>query len=130
MKATALVIVAIHFVVVVLHSIAHQKLPVEATPAQLAFILPVIVLAPLVAAMVLVKFERAGMVLLTAAMLGSLVFGVCYHFIADTIDHVTHVAHREPLLWAQMFVVTSYLLAVSEAAGVAVGLFWMKSRSS
>ena len=125
MKLTAVAIVAIHFVVVVLHSIAHNKLPVEATPAQLAFILPVIVVAPLVSAIMLVKFEKAGMVLLTASMLGSLVFGVYYHFIADTIDHVGHVMHREPLFWSQMFLITSYLLAITEAAAVAVGMMWI-----
>ena len=125
MKLTAVAIVAIHFVVVVLHSIAHNKLPVEATPAQLAFILPVIVVAPLVSAIILVKFEKAGMVLLTASMLASLVFGVYYHFMADTIDHVAHVAHREPLFWSQMFLLTSYLLAICEAACVAVGFVWL-----
>lgn len=122
MKVTALTIVAIHFVVVVLHSIAHQLLPVQATPAQLAFILPVIVVAPVVAAVMLTKFEKAGMVLLTASMLSSFLFGIYYHFVADTIDHVAHVAHREPLFWSQMFLITSYLLAISEAAGAAVGL--------
>ena len=122
MKITALTVVAIHFVVVVLHSMAHNVLPVEATPAQLAFILPVIIVAPLVAGVILIKFEKAGMILLTATMLGSLIFGIYYHFIADTIDHVAHVAHREPLFWSQMFVVTSYVLAITEAAGAAVGL--------
>jgi len=122
MKVTALTIVAIHFVVVVLHSIAHQLLPVQATPAQLAFILPVIVVAPVVAAVMLTKFQKAGMVLLTASMLGSFLFGIYYHFVADTIDHVAHVAHREPLFWSQMFLITSYLLAISEAAGAGVGL--------
>ena len=128
MKATALAVVAIHFVVVVLHAIAHNVLPVNATPAQLAFIVPVIVVAPLVAAAMLVKFEKAGMVLLTASMLGSFVFGVYYHFIADTIDHVAHVAHREPLFWSQMFQLTAYLLAISEAAGVAVGLLSLATK--
>lgn len=122
MKITALVVVAAHVVVVVLHSIAHNVLPVEATPAQLAFIVPVILVAPVMAAIMLAKFEKAGMVLLTASMLGSLVFGIYYHFIADTIDNVAHVAHREPLFWSQMFQLTSYLLALIEAAGVVVGL--------
>jgi hypothetical protein len=125
MKVTALTVVAIHFVVVVLHSMAHQVLPVQATPAQLAFIVPVIVVAPVVPAIMLVKFEKAGMVLLTASMLGSFLFGIYYHFIADTIDHVAHVAHREPFFWSQMFLITSYLLAITEAAGAAVGLIWL-----
>ena len=125
MKLTALIVVAIHAIVVVLHSIAHESLPVKATPAQLAFIIPVIVVAPVVAALMLVKLEKAGMVLLTVSMLGSLVFGLYYHFVADTIDHVVHVAHREPLFWSQMFQITAYLLAISEAAGAAVGLIWL-----
>lgn len=122
LKLAALAVVAFHFVVVVLHSIAHEMLPVKATPMQLAFIVPVIVVAPVIAGIMLRKFERFGMILLTASMLGSFVFGVYYHFIADTIDHVAHVAHREPILWSQMFQITAYLLAISEALGTAVGL--------
>ena len=122
MKRTALLVVAIHFAVVVLHSIAHQVLSVKATPAQLAFIIPVIIVAPVVAGLMLLKFEKFGTLLLTASMLGSFIFGVYYHFIADTIDHVAHVARLEPPFWSQMFLATSYLLAISEMLGAAVGL--------
>ena len=122
LKLTALGVVAIHFVVVVLHSIAHEVLVVKASPAQLAFIIPVIIVAPVVAGVVLPKFERAGTILLTASMLGSLVFGVYYHFIADTIDHVAHVANLQPVFWSQMFQLTSFLLALSEMFGTLVGL--------
>lgn len=125
MKRIALLVVAIHFAVVVLHSVAHQVLPVKASPAQLAFIIPVIVVAPVVAGLMLLKFEKSGMVLLTAAMIGSFVFGVYYHFIADTIDHVGHVARLEPHFWSPMFLATSYLLAISEMLGAAVGLVWL-----
>jgi hypothetical protein len=122
LKKIALAVVAIHFVVVVLHSIAHQTLSVNASPAQLAFIFPVIIVAPVVAGFMLPKFEKFGTVLLTASMIGSLVFGVYYHLIADTIDHVAHVAQLEPQRWSQMFVATSYLLAISELLGAVVGL--------
>ena len=76
LKRIALAIVAIHFAVVVLHSIGHQSLSVNASPAQLAFIFPVIILAPVVAGVMLPKFEKFGTVLLAASMLGSFVFGV------------------------------------------------------
>jgi len=122
----ALIVVAIHFVIVVLHSKAHDTLAVQATPAQLAFIVPVIVVAPVVAALVLLKFETAGMILLTASMFGSLIFGVYYHFTVDTIDHVAHVAQLQPVFWSQMFRVTAYLLAISESFGAAVGITWLK----
>jgi hypothetical protein len=123
LKLTASGFIAIHFVVVVLHSIAHELLPVKASPAQLAFIVPVIVVAPVVAGLMLPKFEKFGTVLLTLSMIGSFVFGVYYHFIAETIDHVAHVAQLEPLRWSQMFLATSYLLAISEILGATVGLF-------
>jgi hypothetical protein len=128
LKLTALGVVAIHFLVVLLHSIAHDKLPVEATPAQLAFIIPVIVVAPVLAGLMLLKFERAGMILLAASMLGSLLFGVYYHFIADTIDHVAHVARMQPLYWSRMFAVTAYLLAISETFGTALGFYHLAAK--
>jgi hypothetical protein len=127
LKLTALGVVVIHFVVVLVHSIAHEKLPVKATPAQLTFIIPVIVVAPVLAGLLLLKFEKAGTILLTASMLGSLVFGVYYHFIAHTIDHVAHVARMQPLYLSQMFTVTAYLLAISEAAGTAVGTYYLSA---
>lgn len=128
LKLMALATITIHFAVVVLHSIAHQVLPVIATPAQLAFIIPVIVVAPVLAGIVLLKFERAGTILLTASMLGSLVFGVYYHFMADTIDHVAHVAHLQPVFWSQMFQITAYLLAISELFGTVLGLISLVRR--
>jgi hypothetical protein len=129
LKKIALAVVAIHFVVVVLHSIAHQTLSVKASPAQLGFIFPVIIVAPVVAG-VMLKFERIGAVLLTVSMAGSFVFGVYYHFIAETIDHVAHVAQLEPHRWSQMFVATSYLLASSELLGAIVGLLLLLRTST
>ena len=122
LRVTVLALIAIHFAIVVMHSAAHQILPVKATPAQLAFIVPVIIVAPIVAGFILLKFHKAGTVLFTLSMFGSLVFGVYYHFIADTIDHVAHVAHLEPAFWSQMFRLTSYLLGVTELLGSALGV--------
>ena len=130
LKRIGLIIVAFHFLVVVLHSVAHEVLSVKASPAQLAFIFPVIIVAPVVAGFMLLKFEKFATVLLTAAMIGSFVFGVYYHFIADTIDHVAHVARLEPPFWAQMFLATAYLLAISEMLGAAVGLIWLLRSST
>jgi hypothetical protein len=49
LRLAALGVIVFHFVIVVLHSIAHEVLPVKATPAQLAFIVPVIIVAPVLA---------------------------------------------------------------------------------
>ena len=130
LKRIALVVVAIHFAVVVLHSAAHEVLSVKASPAQLAFIFPVIIVAPVVAGFMLLRFEKLGTVLLAASMFGSFVFGVYYHFVADTIDHVGHVARLEPPFWSQMFLATSYLLAISEMVGAAVGVILLLRAST
>lgn len=121
LKLMALGVVVFHFVIVVLHSIAHEKLSVKASPAQLAFIVPVIIVAPVVAGLLLLKFNTAGLVLLTVSMIGSFVFGVYYHFVADTIDHVAHVAFLQPVFWSQMFQGTAFLLALSELFGAGIG---------
>lgn len=118
----ALVSVGFNFLVVVLHSIAHEKLGVKANAAQLAFIIPIIIIAPLVAALLLLKFKKAGAFLLGLSMLGSFLFGLYYHFIANTIDHVAHVAHLEPAFWAMTFEATACLLLVAEGAGAIIGL--------
>jgi hypothetical protein len=120
LKLAALSLVGFHFLTVVLHSVAHEVLSVKATPAQLAFIVPVIILAPVLAGFVLPKFNRVGAALLSASMLGSFVFGLYYHFIADTIDHVAHVAQLRPAFWSGMFRVTAWLLLASEVLGAAV----------
>jgi hypothetical protein len=123
LKLTALGVVGFHFLAVALHSAAHEALSVKATAGQLAFIIPVIIFAPVAAGFMLLRFERAGAALLLASMLGSFVFGVYYHFVADTIDHVAHVARMGPASWSAVFRATAYLLAVSEAAGAgAAGL--------
>ena len=111
--------IGFHFLTVVVHSVAHEVLAVKATPAQLAFIVPVIIVAPVVAGFVLLKFDKAGAALLLASMAGSFVFGLFYHFVAETIDHVAHVARLEPSFWSAAFRITAYLLAASEVAGAA-----------
>lgn len=129
LKLAALGLIGFHFLSVVLHSAAHEILSVKATPAQLGFIVPVIIVAPLVAGLMLPRFERAGAVVLTVSMLGSLVFGLYYHFIADTIDHVAHVARLRPAFWSAMFQTTAYLLLVSEALGAAAGWLSVAGRT-
>lgn len=129
LKLTSLGLVGFHFLTVVVHSVAHEVLSVKATPAQLAFIVPVIIFAPVVAGFLLLKFEKAGAVLLLFSMLGSFAFGLNYHFVADTIDHVAHVARLEPAFWSAAFRVTAYLLAASELLGAAAAGMLLAGRS-
>ncbi len=118
----ALYAVVAHAAVGVLHSAAHEILGVKVTPAQLIFIVAVIMVAPLVAGLLLWRGkERAGALLLICSMLGSLAFGVYYHFVADTADHVSHVARMSPASWAVVFQATALLLALIEALGAWAG---------
>lgn len=120
LKLTALGLVGFHLLTVVLHSVAHEVLNVKASAAQLAFIIPAIFVAPVVSGFMIPRFGKAGAALLLASMLGSFAFGLYYHFVADTIDHVAHVARLRPEFWSATFQVTAYLLALSEAAGALV----------
>jgi hypothetical protein len=115
---------------VVLHSIAHEVLSIKATPAQLAFIIPVIMVAPVVAGLLLLKSERMGATLLVISMTGSFFFGLYYHFIAHTIDHVAHVAGLQPAFWTGTFIITAYLLAFSEMLGAFAGFLISKQSQS
>ena len=130
LEVAAFTIIGLNFLTVVLHSIAHEILGVKATPAQLAFIIPVIIIAPVAAGFMLPKFKKVGAVLLMLSMLGSFFFGLYYHFIANTIDHIGHVAHMEPAFWAATFIVTGYLLLLAEVLGVIVGFLLLNQSQS
>jgi hypothetical protein len=121
LKLKALGLVAVHFLVVVLHSIAHEALSIKATPAQFAFIIPVIIAAPVVAAPLFLKSEKMGAWLLAISMAGSFFFGLYYHFVASTIDHVAHVAGLQPAFWTATFIVTAFLLGLAEILGIFTG---------
>lgn len=125
----AVALAAFHFLMVVLHSVAHEVLAVRATAAQLAFIVPVIIVAPVAAGFLLPKAEMTGARLLSVSMTGSFFFGLYYHFIARTIDHVGHVATLEPAFWSAVFIVTAVLLSISEAAGAVAGFIIWKKQS-
>ncbi|HKQ53036.1 MAG TPA: hypothetical protein VJT74_11740 [Pyrinomonadaceae bacterium] len=114
----ALYVVAAHAAVLVVHSTAHEILGVKASTPQLVFIVAVIIVAPLVAALLLWKRKsKAGAILLACSMAGSFAFGVYYHFVADTADHVAHVALMSPAGWAVAFQASALLLSLVEALG-------------
>jgi hypothetical protein len=123
-KAVRLALYAViaHAAVLVVHSAAHEVLGVEASPAQLAFIVAVIIVAPLAGGLLLWKGNvKAGALVLTASMTGALAFGVYYHFVADTADHVSHVARLSPAGWAVAFQASALLLSLAEAFGAWAG---------
>ncbi len=79
----------------------------------------VIVVAPLIAGvLLLLKRLRAGGALLGVSMAGSLLFGVYFHFIFSSPDHVSH---QPAAGWGLVFMATSVLLAVTDILGCWAG---------
>ena len=111
-------IVLAHLVINVLHGQAHTKLGVGLSNWQQAYVVLVILLAPLVAlVMSWTRFARAGVWLLFVSMLGALIFGGVYHYIIISNDHVAHLPPGDA---RGLFQVTAVLLLVTETAGVLV----------
>jgi len=120
------VAVLAHLVVSMVHGRAHERLAVGLSNWQNLYVLIVIVIAPLIA-MVLTwtRLARIGFLLLVISMAGSLVFGVAYHYVVISLDHVSHLPPGD----AQgLFRTTALLLVLTELSGILVG--WWGLRES
>ena len=108
-----------HLVVNLLHGQAHTRLAVGLSNWQQAYVFIVILLAPLVAlVLVFTRYARAGLWLLLISMLGSFIFGACYHYLIISPDHVAHLPAGDA---RGLFRVTALLLLITEAFGVLIG---------
>ena len=125
----AAVVVLVHLAVSLGHGWAHATIPVRNSPAQNVFILVVITIAPLLAAWLVMRGRAAGgAALLALSMLGSLVFGVAYHYVIQSPDHVAHVPAGDA---GSVFRATALALAVVELAGLWIGaLGFMRGSAS
>src|SRR5215510_9899815 len=106
-----------HLVVSMVHGRAHGQLAVGLSNWQNLYVLIVIVVAPLLA-MVLIwtRLARIGLLLLVISMAGSLIFGIAYHYVVISPDHVSHLPPGD----AQgLFRTTALLLALTELFGIA-----------
>jgi hypothetical protein len=117
----ATMIVIIHAIVVILHGLAHQIIPVPLSIAQTLFVALIIVLIPIVAAVLLwTPFERIGRWLFLGSMMGSLLFGIYNHFIRMSPDHVSQISFEG---WGLVFQSTAILLLMTEGIGCGVGIW-------
>jgi len=120
-KSYPVILIAIHAIVVVLHGLAHARIPVPLSLIQSLFVDVVIVFAPLVAAVLLwTAFDRLGHWLFLTSMTGALLFGIYNHFIAMSPDHISQVPFDG---WGVLFQVTTLLLLVTEGIGCGVGIW-------
>jgi K+-sensing histidine kinase KdpD len=110
-----------HLVVNLLHGRAHEELGVSLSTWQYIYVINVILFAPLIA-MLLLWTRYARMV----SMAGSLIFGVSYHYLIISPDHIFHLPPGDA---AGTFRLTAFLLVLTELFGVIVGLFGLRSNT-
>ena len=123
-------IVVAHLLVNIVHGLAHRELRVGLDPPASIFVIVVVLVSPLLAmALVWTTKKRIGLILLSLAMFGSLLFGFYHHFLAVSPDHVHS---QPPSLRGIAFVLTAYLLLITEAIGTYVGVhfLWIATETS
>ena len=115
-----------HLAVNLLHGRAHEELRVGLSAWQNIYVVTVILIAPLIAMLLLwTRYTRVGVLVLVISMAGSLIFGVIYHYVIVSPDHVSHLPPGD----AQgMFRMTALLLIGTELFGLVVGLFGLRSK--
>ena len=115
--------VLIHLAISILHGRAHSGAQVGLSTAASLFVYIVILAGPLAGLILLRSMPVAGAWTVAASLGGALVFGLINHFIVAGPDHVDHVAAA----WRPLFGITAALLAATEAAGAAIGV-WSATR--
>ena len=122
----AIAMVVAHLILNFAHGSAHDRLQIGLTPAELDFVWGDILIAPLVAAVLLLtKWRRIGAALLTISMAGAFAFGVYKHFLAAGADNAFGVAAGT---WGTTFLATSFLLALTEALACWAGIAVLKQK--
>ena len=112
----------------VVHGVAHRELHVGLSPSGSVFVVAVVLILPLVAmGLVWTTKKRFGLILLSLSMFGSFLFGFYHHFLVASPDHVRS---QPPSPWGFTFVLTAYLLLVTEAIGTYVGIRFLRTAKS
>lgn len=110
--------VVAHLIVNLAHGHAHTRLGVGLNAFQTLYVFGVILIAPLVALVLsFTRLARAGAWLLLVSMLGSLIFGLLYHYVIISPDNVAYL----PVGSARdLFRISAMLLFVTEAFGIII----------
>jgi hypothetical protein len=105
-----------------LHGVAHEGQQVMSLPAwQWVYVILVIFVLPVGAAALLwTRYPRAGAWLLFASMVGSLVFGLAYHFLIPGPDNAFTL---QPGTWRTLFQVSAALTLLLQGIGSVVGVW-------
>src|SRR5262249_43664988 len=119
--------VVAHLIVNIFHGQAHTRLVIGLSNWQQVYVFGVILIAPLVAlVLVFTRFSRAGLWLLLVSMLGSLIFGLVYHYVIISPDHVAHLPPGDA---RGLFRFTALLLLLTEAFGAVIATVGIRRSS-
>jgi hypothetical protein len=110
-------VVLAHLAVCAIHGAAHEEGGVPLSTASTAFVLAVVIVAPLGGLLLLRVSYGLGGAVVAVSMGASLLFGLLNHFILPGADNALHVAAAA----RSRFAISALLLAVTEACGAALG---------
>ena len=115
----------VHAAVVAIHSAAHVGSGIWMAVPATVYIWLVIIIGP-IAGWWLMRSDRPvlGSSIVAVCMMGALVFGGLNHFVWAGIDHVSAIPAG---VWRIPFQATAVLLALTEAAGVVVGIVGVRA---
>lgn len=109
-------VVVLHTVISGLHGLAHQRLTIELSVAQLNYVLWVTIVAPMVGVVLFWRGHRTpGAILTLASMIGAFVFGVYYHIVATGPDNILTLPQGGVL--PSLFQGTAVALLILEVLG-------------
>ncbi|MCU4798865.1 hypothetical protein OB920_00555 [Halobacteria archaeon HArc-gm2] len=113
-------VLTLHYVANFAHGVAHGGVPVPLTPGQTAFVVLVVTVGPVAGAALFWRGRPvAGGLALAAVLLASFLFGVAFHYVLSTPDHVGAVPAgwwRTPFRW------TAAWVALADGIGAFVAL--------
>jgi hypothetical protein len=121
-RISAVVIVWLDRAVNAIHVLAHSGANIWVSFLGNAFVVVVILIAPLVSLFLFhtARLEWLGALLLFLSMLAAFLFGVWNHFLLPASDNIWHVL---PGVWQLPFQVTAVLLTILQAAGTGIGIW-------
>lgn len=122
----AVLIIVVHFLAALLHGAAHATIGVSPGGwADVVVIAAAVYVGPLVALVWLLRGRRTtGGLVLSASMAAALIYGVAFHYVLQTPDHIVNAPHSP---WGYVFRVTAALIAVLEAGGFVTGAVLVRS---
>jgi hypothetical protein len=114
----AWVVVALHALVSIVHSVTHVQLSITPALSDALFIVVVILALPIVSVLLLRRSSRAAW-LLSASLGASFIYGALSHFVLAGPDNAFALGGSG---WATSFLATTIGLAILEVLGFGVGL--------